>query len=216
MLEGYKTILSLGKAEIIEKKSKFIATASPVETENEAIAFISDIKKQYWDATHNVFAYQIGQQNEVQKCSDDGEPNGTAGKPVLDVLIGENIKNAVVVVTRYFGGTLLGTGGLVRAYGKCAKLGIEASFVVEKILYKKFEFDADYNLIGKIQYELLQNEYKILNIEYTDRVKFTVLSELKHIDKFKELIKNITSAHSDIVELENLYGTLVDGKLQLK
>ena len=123
MLEQYKTVLEQGQQEIVEKKSRFIATVRPVKTEEEAKSFIEEIKKIYWNATHNVFAYQIGERNEIQRFSDDGEPQGTAGMPVLDVLQREDIKNTAIVVTRYFGGTLLGTGGLVRAYGKSAKEG---------------------------------------------------------------------------------------------
>ena len=121
MLKKYKTILTQAEAEIVEKKSRFIATVRPVKTEEEAKAFIEEMKKKYWNATHNVFAYQIGERNELQRFSDDGEPQGTAGMPVLSVLKGEDIKDTAIVVTRYFGGTLLGTGGLVRAYGHSAK-----------------------------------------------------------------------------------------------
>ena len=122
MLKKYKTILEEAEGEIVEKKSRFIATVRPVKTEDEARAFIEEMKKKYWNATHNVFAYQIGERNELQRFSDDGEPQGTAGMPVLNVLKGEDVKDTAVVVTRYFGGTLLGTGGLVRAYGKAKEL----------------------------------------------------------------------------------------------
>ena len=127
MLKKYKTILTQAEAEIVEKKSRFIATVRPVKTEEEAKAFIEEMKKKYWNATHNVFAYQIGERNELQRFSDDGEPQGTAGMPVLSVLKGEDIKDTAIVVTRYFGGTLLGTGGLVRAYGHSAKEGLLAA-----------------------------------------------------------------------------------------
>ncbi len=128
MLKKYKTILTQAEAEIVEKKSRFIATVRPVKTEEEAKAFfIEEMKKKYWNATHNVFAYQIGERNELQRFSDDGEPQGTAGMPGLSVLKGEDIKDTAIVVTRYFGGTLLGTGGLVRAYGHSAKEGLLAA-----------------------------------------------------------------------------------------
>ena len=132
MLEQYKTVHVGGEAEIIEKKSRFIATVKPVKSEEEAIAFIETLKKKYWNATHNCFAYVIGEHFQVQRCSDDGEPSGTAGKPMLDVLLGEEIHDVAVVVTRYFGGTLLGTGGLVRAYQSSTKAGLEASKVITK------------------------------------------------------------------------------------
>ena len=107
MLEEYKTVYEGGMGEIIEKKSRFIATVRPVQTEEEALGFIEEMRKKYWDATHNCFAYVIGERREIMRCSDDGEPGGTAGKPMLDVLLGEELYNTAVVVTRYFGGTLL-------------------------------------------------------------------------------------------------------------
>lgn len=123
MLEKYKTVYQGGEGETVEKKSRFIATVIPVKTEEEAIAFIESMKKKYWNATHNCSAYVIGEQFQIQRCSDDGEPSGTAGKPMLDVLLGEEIHDTAVVVTRYFGGTLLGTGGLVRAYSGSVQAG---------------------------------------------------------------------------------------------
>ena len=127
MLERYKTVYRGKEGEIIEKKSRFIATVRLVETEEEALAFIEEMKKKYWNATHNCFAYVIGERRECVRCSDDGEPQGTAGRPMLDVLLGEEVHNVAVVVTRYFGGTLLGTGGLVRAYSRSAALAVEAA-----------------------------------------------------------------------------------------
>ena len=124
MLEKYKTVYQGGEGETVEKKSRFIATVIPVKTEEEAIAFIESMKKKYWNATHNCSAYVIGEQFQIQRCSDDGEPSGTAGKPMLDVLLGEEIHDTAVVVTRYFGGTLLGTGGLVRAYSGSVQAGL--------------------------------------------------------------------------------------------
>ena len=123
-MKSYKVVYAGGEGEIIEKKSRFIATVRPVECEEEAAAFIGAIKKQYWDATHNCSAFTIGRNHELTRCSDDGEPSGTAGRPMLDVLLREDIHNAAVVVTRYFGGTLLGTGGLVRAYQKSTQAGL--------------------------------------------------------------------------------------------
>ena len=124
MTEQYKTVYEGGEGEIVEKKSRFIATVRPVETEEEALAFIEEMKKKYWDARHNCSAYVLGEQQELMRCSDDGEPSQTAGKPMMDVLTGAGLTNVAVVVTRYFGGTLLGTGGLVRAYTQAAKEGL--------------------------------------------------------------------------------------------
>ena len=133
MLEKYKVVYKGGQDEIIEKKSRFIATVAPVESEEEALAFIEAMKKKYWDARHNCFAYVIGERGQLARCSDDGEPGGTAGKPMLDVLLGEEVRNVVVVVTRYFGGTLLGTGGLVRAYSSSTQAGLHASVIITRI-----------------------------------------------------------------------------------
>ena len=132
MLSKFHTVYEGGEAEIIEKKSRFIATVLPVTCEEEALEFIESMKKKYWNATHNCYAYVIGERFETQRCSDDGEPQGTAGKPMLDVLLGEEIHNTAVVVTRYFGGTLLGTGGLVRAYSGAVKAGLEASISLDR------------------------------------------------------------------------------------
>lgn len=175
MLSQYKTVYSGGEAEIIEKKSRFIATVKPVKSEEEAIAFIESLKKKYWNATHNCSAYVIGEHFQVQRCSDDGEPSGTAGKPMLDVLLGEKIHDTAVVVTRYFGGTLLGTGGLVRAYQSSTKAGLEASIVITKMHGYKVAIQTDYTGLGKIQYILGQRGLTILNSEYTDKVDLEVL-----------------------------------------
>lgn len=132
MQEEYKTVYRGGEGEIVEKKSRFIATVRTVHSEEEVLAFIEEVKKKYWDARHNCFAYVIGVTNPTLRCSDDGEPAGTAGKPMLDVLTGEGLYDTAVVVTRYFGGTLLGTGGLVRAYQGAVKEGLQASTVITK------------------------------------------------------------------------------------
>lgn len=205
MLERYKTILNLGTAELVEKKSKFIANVSPIETEQQAQTFINSICKKYYAANHNVFAYQIGENNELQRCSDDGEPSGTAGKPIIDILKSEDIKNIVVVVTRYFGGTLLGTGGLVRAYSKAAKEGILNAQIVQKVLYQIFEITVDYTLNGKLQYELLKQNYIIKDTYYTDKVTFVVLIQPKDIDKFKKVVAETTSAQGQILTKDNTY-----------
>lgn len=213
MLKFFKTVNELAYAEIVEKKSRFIATVKPVSSEEDALEFIAGLKKKYWDATHNVFAYQIGERNEIQRQSDDGEPSGTAGLPVLDVLRGEDIKDTVIVVTRYFGGTLLGTGGLVRAYQRAAKEGVLAAKVIEKILYRYVFVTVDYNSSGKIQYETLQNGHIIYDTEYTDKVKFTVLCEADSADGFVKRITDISSALAFIDLGAEVYGKWVDGNL---
>ena len=132
MTDPYNILYRGGEGELVEKKSRFIATTRPVESEEEALAFIEEMKKKYWDARHNCFAYVTGDRGQLQRCSDDGEPSQTAGRPMLDVLLGAGIRNICVVVTRYFGGTLLGTGGLVRAYSGAVQEGLKNSVVLEK------------------------------------------------------------------------------------
>lgn len=215
MLERYKTILNQGESEIIEKKSRFIATVRPVHTEEEAKKFIEEMKKKYWNARHNVFAYQIGENNEIQRFSDDGEPQGTAGVPVLSVLQTEDIKNTAVVVTRYFGGILLGTGGLVRAYGKAAKEGLLTAGIAEQILYCQFRIHTNYSDSGKIQYEILQGNHIIYDTEYTDSVDFIVFVECPQQSAFLKQMMDITKGQADISKEGQLYGSWVNGNLKI-
>ena len=154
-MESYITIKGYGTDEIVEKKSRFIANVKPIKSEEDAISFVEEIKKKYYDARHNCYAYQLGDRNQIQRYSDDGEPSGTAGMPILDVLRGRDIKDTIVVVTRYFGGTLLGTGGLVRAYSSATKVGIEKAGLIERIAHIRQKFTVDYTLSGKVQYEIL-------------------------------------------------------------
>ncbi|NLK36558.1 MAG: YigZ family protein [Epulopiscium sp.] len=216
MKERFKTILKQGEAEIIEKKSRFIATTRPVATEEEAKAFIEEMKKKYWNATHNVFAYQIGDNNELQRFSDDGEPQGSAGIPVLNILRTEEIKNAAVVVTRYFGGTLLGTGGLVRAYGKAAKEGLLAAGIVEKIRYVMFHIETNYSDSGKVQYELMQGGYVLYDTVYTNMVEFIVLVEKPMQDAFIKHMTEITKGQAEILEDGECLGTWVNDELKVE
>lgn len=212
MLDEYVTILNRAEAEMVEKKSRFIATVCPVKTEDEAKAFISEMRKKYWDASHNVFAYQIGERNEIQRSSDDGEPQGTAGKPVLDVLSGEDIKNTAVVVTRYFGGTLLGTGGLVRAYGRSAKLGIEAAGIARVKYYRECSVNTDYTTAGKIQYEITKGNYILKDTIYTDKVEFIVLLDRENENIFNSMVSDITMGKSDVTTIQEKYGAWVNGE----
>ena len=198
MLEEYKTVYEGGMGEIIEKKSRFIATVRPVQTEEEALGFIEEMRKKYWDATHNCFAYVIGERREIMRCSDDGEPGGTAGKPMLDVLLGEELYNTAVVVTRYFGGTLLGTGGLVRAYSGAVKEGLLASAVVEKKRAFRMEVGTDYAGVGKIQYILGQQGITVLDSSYTDRVDFSLLVPAAECEGLKEAITEGTNGGAKI------------------
>ena len=152
-----KTVYSGGEGEIIEKKSRFIATVRPVSAEEEAAAFIAEMKKKYWDARHNCSAFVLGERQEISRCSDDGEPAQTAGRPMLDVLLREGLTNTAVVVTRYFGGVLLGTGGLVRAYQKAVQEGLAHSVLMEKKRGRSLSVGTDYAGLGKLQYLITQS-----------------------------------------------------------
>lgn len=204
MDEGIKVVYEGGMGEIVEKKSRFIANVCSAETESEALQFIEKMKKKYWDAKHNCFAFVIGEHMEIQRFSDDGEPQGTAGKPILEVLLGENVHNTAIVVTRYFGGTLLGTGGLVRAYGKSARAGLGHSVVVEKKHGMVLEIQTDYNGLGKVQYLLGQEGVHILNCEYTECVKVKALVPLDDLSKIREAVTQATGGKSAIKEREEL------------
>jgi len=215
MLARYNTVSRFGEAEVIEKKSRFIASAKSVSSEEEAKAFIDGIKKKNWNASHNVFAYRIGDFSEIERQSDDGEPQGTSGMPVLEVLRSRDVKNAVIVVTRYFGGTLLGTGGLVRAYTRAARAGLDAAGLCEMVLYTRYEITVEYGLSGKIQYAMLQNKIEILNSKYTHMVIFDVLVGFDEKEAFKELITDISSGKANIKDNGTVYGMWLDGKLEL-
>ncbi|MCI8280316.1 MAG: YigZ family protein [Lachnospiraceae bacterium] len=186
---GIRTLYQGGTGEIVEKKSRFIANVQTIETEEEALAFIAAVKKKYWDARHNCYAFVAGEKHQLQRCSDDGEPQGTAGRPMLDVLLREDIHNAVIVVTRYFGGTLLGTGGLVRAYQKAAQEGLAASVVIEKQKGELLTICTDYNGIGKIQYILAQQGITVVEAVYEAAVELQVMVPLEEME---ELLEKIT------------------------
>ena len=174
MVERYKIVYQGGTGELVEKKSRFIADIKPVASEEDALAFVEEMRRKYWDARHHCFAYIIGDRGQTARCSDDGEPSQTAGKPMMDVLAGEGLHDVCAVVTRYFGGTLLGTGGLVRAYSGALKEGLKACVVVEKKLASCLEVRTDYNGVGKIQYIAAQSGIDTLDSQYTDQVLFTL------------------------------------------
>jgi len=205
MTEEYKELYLGGEGEIVEKKSRFIATTKPVKTEAEAIAFIEEMKKKYWDATHNCSAFVLGKSSELTRCSDDGEPSGTAGRPMLEVLLGEEIRNAAVVVTRYFGGTLLGTGGLVRAYTKAVKAGLEQSRIAEYQFCVRVAIETDYNGIGKVQYLLSKNHYPTISSEYTDTIRLEITVPEKEFQKAAAELIEATNGRVKLEELEKTY-----------
>ena len=209
----HKAVYRGGSGEIIEKKSRFIANVKSVETVEEAQAYIEEIKKKYWDARHNCSAFSVGTKQVTTRCSDDGEPSGTAGKPILEVITGSDIHNIVVVVTRYFGGTLLGTGGLVRAYTDATRAGIENSSIVEKVPGRRVQLAMDYTELGKLQYLLAQNNVLTEETEYTDRVIIHALfpEEDKHM--LEKKITEATSGRVKTQEGKEVYFGTVDGEI---
>lgn len=213
MLERYKTVYQGKSGEIIEKKSRFIATVRLVEKEEEALSFIEEMKKKYWNATHNCFAYVIGEHRETVRCSDDGEPSGTAGKPMLDVLLGEEMYNTAVVVTRYFGGTLLGTGGLVRAYSKAVQEGLAQSSIIVKQYGAILKIETDYNGLGKIQYLIGERKIPVLDSEYTDKVQIRIILPEKETDRFVRELTEATNGRVKTEIIEKLYYALLDGQV---
>lgn len=215
MVEAYNTVYMGGEEEIIEKKSRFIAVVEHVESEEEAISFIESIRKKHWNATHNCFAYIIGTEQPLMRCSDDGEPSGTAGRPMLDVLAGAELCNIVVVVTRYFGGTLLGTGGLVRAYSGAVKVGLEGSMLITRKLAKKLEINCDYTWVGKLQYLAAQMKLRTLDTDYSDTVKMTLLVPVQDSDRFQKQVTEATSGQVKAVESAQLYYAEADGECLL-
>lgn len=202
MLQSYKTVLSYAEAEIIEKKSRFIACVSPVETDDDAQAFLDAARKKHFNASHNCYAYQLG---DTKRYGDDGEPSGTAGMPILNVLAGQEIKNSIIVVTRYFGGTLLGTGGLTRAYSAAAKEVLNKAVIVEKKLVKMLSVKTDYSQSGKVQYEILNGGSIIKETKYTNLVEFIVLVEYAMCDSFIHVINEATSATAEIEVIKEFY-----------
>ncbi len=196
---SYKVTYESGSGEIIEKKSRFLAAVQPVTSEEEAAAFIGAVKKKYWDASHNCSAFTIGRNHELTRCSDDGEPSGTAGRPMLDVLLREDIHNTAVVVTRYFGGTLLGTGGLVRAYQKSVQAGLAGAVVIEKQQGQMLDIVTDYNGLGKIQYLTAQRKIPVLDTEYTDRVVIHAVIPLELKNEFAKAVTEGTSGTAELV-----------------
>ncbi|HHV11240.1 MAG TPA: YigZ family protein [Clostridiales bacterium] len=215
MKEAFNTVFEGGTAEIVMKKSRFIATVQPVHTEEEAIDFIDGLKKKYWDASHNCSAYIIGTENPILRCSDDGEPSKTAGRPMLDVLLARGLTDLVVVVTRYFGGTLLGTGGLVKAYQSATVEGLNQSRVITKQLGIKLQVTTDYNTLGKLQYLAAQEQITILSADYTELVLLHLLVPPSKFDNLSIKMAELSNGSAILETLGQVYFTMLDGKVHL-
>ncbi len=191
-----------GHGEVVEKKSRFIAHVIPVQNEEEALEVIESLKKEYWDARHNCYAFVCGANNEVQRFSDDGEPQGTAGKPILEVLLNKNIHNTLILVTRYFGGTLLGTGGLIRAYGQAALEGLKDAKIEEVFEGVAFELSVDYESIGKIKYNMVQFGVGDAEEEYGEGVTLQIQMKKADFEKFKTSVIDATSGKAEFSDVE--------------
>ena len=207
-------ILKNGSGEIEEKKSRFICHIFKIKSEEEAEEYITAVKKKYWDARHNCYVYSVGMNREATRCSDDGEPSGTAGRPMLDVLLGAGIYNAAIVVTRYFGGVLLGTGGLVRAYSGAVQAGLAASTVIEKHHGISLQVTTDYTGIGKIQYIAGERSLPILESEYTDKVVLWLLVPDEQIEEVKKAITEGTNGRAVLEKDADLYFAKVNGEVK--
>ncbi|MGX1262610.1 putative YigZ family protein [Rossellomorea marisflavi] len=205
MLHKYYTVKGPGENEIVIERSRFIAHVARAETEEEAQAFIADIKKQHWNANHNCSAYMIGENNLIQKANDDGEPSGTAGVPMLEVLKKRDLKDTVVVVTRYFGGIKLGAGGLIRAYGKSTSEGLNATGVVERKLMRIMKTKIDYTWLGKVENEIRSSHYQLKEIHYLDAVEVEVYVEEAAKDGFTSWMTELTNGQGEISEGEVEY-----------
>ena len=217
MAENYKIIYKEGTGELVEKKSRFIAQIRPVKSEEEALAFVEETRKKYWDARHNCYAYIIKGEGATPtaRCSDDGEPSQTAGKPMLDVLMGEELIDVCAVVTRYFGGTLLGTGGLVRAYSRAVKEGLANAQILEKKQGVRMEVTTDYNGVGKIQYLAAQEGIDTLDSQYTDKVVFIFLVPEEQEESFQAKLVESTNGRAVIRTDGEVYYGKCGGKLIL-
>lgn len=206
--DDFLLLIKGAEAELVEKKSRFIATVRPVDSEEEAAAFIDEMKKKYYDARHNCSAFVIGDKAQLTRSSDDGEPGGTAGRPMLEVLLGSGIRNAAAVVTRYFGGTLLGTGGLVRAYSGVLKEALLQCETARQRYGVKFKIKTDYNSVGKIQYLLADRNIKVADSVYAADVEMTVIVPLETYDRLCKELAEATSARAELEEMERSYFTL--------
>lgn len=194
----YKVVYQPGSGEYEEKKSRFIANVAPVSTEEEAAAFIGAVRKKYYDARHHCYAFIIGRSREITRCSDDGEPSGTAGKPILEVLLGTEAVNGIVVVTRYFGGTLLGTGGLVRSYTRAAQAGIENARISVMRYGMEMTIGMTYADVGQVQYLLGTLNTTISDSRYTDMVEFDIRIPFEREKTVRDALREATAGRARI------------------
>lgn len=202
-MDSYITLGQYSAEEYIVKKSRFIGYAKPVKTEQDAIAFIEEIKKKHWDATHNVYAYAL-REGSIKRFSDDGEPQGTAGMPVLNVITQEGITDCVVVVTRYFGGILLGGGGLVRAYSHSAKLAVDGAGIITLVPWLVLNISCDYTLYGKIEALVRDFDGVVCDTVFTDNVNISFRIEKEKLNSFDKKLKDSTNGKVGFEVIEEI------------
>ncbi|MBY0158813.1 MULTISPECIES: YigZ family protein [Cytobacillus] len=205
MLPSYYTVKEYGENEIEIERSRFIAHVARAETADEALDFIQKIKKKHSNATHNCSAYLIGENDQIQKANDDGEPSGTAGVPILEVLKKKKLKDTVVVITRYFGGIKLGAGGLIRAYGRATSEGLQATGIVERKLMTVMKTKIDYTLLGKVENELRSSIYTLKEIQYLDTVTVETFVEENQTGAFTDWMTELTNGAGEITLGDSLY-----------
>lgn len=210
-----KVIYKPGSGEVVEKKSRFLSFAVSAESEEEVLEVLEAARKKYWDARHVCYAYILGNRGENRRFSDDGEPAGTAGKPILEVLSGAGVVNTLIIVVRYFGGVLLGTGGLVRAYGQAAKEALAQAAVVTKSKGHVLTLSMDYTLLGKINYLLANEELTVLSTEYGEKVVVRVPVESERLEKIKKKLMDQTGGTIGLEVGDELYFCIIDGKAEL-
>lgn len=205
MLKKYLTVSGYSESEIVIQKSRFITYTKRTETEEEAQSFIQEIKKKHPSANHNCSAYMIGEHDLIQKANDDGEPSGTAGVPMLEVLKKQGLKDTTVVVTRYFGGIKLGGGGLIRAYGKSVSEGLKAADIVERSLNCVITSKMDYTWLGKVENEVRSSKYPLKEIQYLEEVAVETYVEEDDIEEFTSWMTELTNGQAEIVQGEMVY-----------
>ncbi len=205
MPERYLTVYQGNQGEIVEKKSRFIASVYPAGTEEEAALRLEEVRKKYWDARHNCYAYVIGEHREMTRLSDDGEPSGTAGRPILNTILGRGLTDTLLVVTRYFGGTLLGTGGLVRAYTAAAQAGLDNSVCIEKIRALRLLVQTDYTDLEKLKHLANQQGIPIAHIEYTDKVAMELLVPAARISQVRQAVAEAAGGRAAMETLQEIY-----------
>ena len=212
---SYRVVRENGSARIEEKKSRFIADVFAVTTQQEAEEQINLITKRYWDARHHCYAYVLGSQSEIARCSDNGEPSGTAGKPILEVITGEHLTNTLIVVTRYFGGILLGTGGLVRAYTQAAQAGISAAEKGWMAYGEKLTVQVEYNQVNAIQYYFKQEKITVKEQRYAEKVEYDIIVIMAQVGDVKEKIARLTDGRAKTLEKEAGYYEMDERFIQL-